>query len=294
MGVLSGKDVFSPKYITAEITDSSSRLYFVPIKYVIGDYFLADIDNKLFCFRIVGSREKTYRHTAIRSFRVLHYDTSHYMPLSPNDTKALSDILVKNNLPKLNMRLHRILKALGERETKELTTQEMKEFLDEMSKHYDETDEEFKNIKAFIEMLGIKQIIGPVRQVTEFIQEDLIATDPKFLGDIVSTYQRLDGEDKKITNTPITGKLPWVKICLIVAMIGAIGGFAYWAYSSGTFSNISIPGFGQPAPPSVPTLLEQYPTPESLKAAIDRGEVDYDSLPPEIKVTVDAIKPPNP
>ncbi len=41
MGVFNGRDVYSPKTLTAEITDGGMNKHFVPIKNVIGDYFIA-------------------------------------------------------------------------------------------------------------------------------------------------------------------------------------------------------------------------------------------------------------
>ena len=91
-GLINAKDIFNSKFITAEITDSSDRLWFVHIKYVIGDYFTAVLDNQLYCFRI-ASRLKTYRHKGISSFRVLQYDTTHYMPISGADYANLGKVL---------------------------------------------------------------------------------------------------------------------------------------------------------------------------------------------------------
>jgi len=64
MGVLTGKDIYSSKWITADITDSAHKVHFVPIKYVLGDYFLADINNRIYLFRIDGARIFTWEKTA--------------------------------------------------------------------------------------------------------------------------------------------------------------------------------------------------------------------------------------
>ena len=96
---------------------------------------------------------------------------------------------------------------------------------------------------------------------------------------------------KKITNTPITGKLPWLKIIAIIAIIGLIAGVGYWIYSSGILAG-GIPGLPTFGQETQADILSKYPTPEALKAAIDRGEIDYNTLPPEVKKLVDAIKLP--
>ena len=122
MGIIKHKDIFSSKWITAEITDASNRIYYVPIKRTIGDYFLADIENHVYCFKIEGARIKVYQHTLVKSFRVLQYDLNHYMPVSAKDNKMLEEVLKKNALPKMNMMLFNILKLLGKREKASFTT----------------------------------------------------------------------------------------------------------------------------------------------------------------------------
>ena len=57
------------------------------------------------------------------------------------------------------------------------------------------------------------------RKVTDFIQEDLIATSPSFLGELLPRIQRLDNEHRKITNTPVKGTIGMLKIMVIILMI---------------------------------------------------------------------------
>jgi len=262
----------------------------VPIKNVIGDYFLTDIEKQLYCFKIEGSRIKTYRHKGVRSFRVLHYDTTHYKPVSGSDYKELELMLQKNGLPRMNMMMFGMLKTLGKKEKEEFEPHDLVNFVSELSQHEDQHQELVLNVRNYLGHLAIEKIITPVRRLTEFIEDDLIATDPKFLGTIVSTYQRVDFEHKKVTNTPTTGKFAWLKLILIISIIGLGIGLAYWAYASGIFSNIAIPGLDQGS--TTQDLLNKYPTPEALKAAVDRGEIRYDSLPNEIKDMINTVKLP--
>ena len=41
------RTIFSSKYTTAVITDSANKVYLVPIKYTIGNYFVTEL-NKTF------------------------------------------------------------------------------------------------------------------------------------------------------------------------------------------------------------------------------------------------------
>src|SRR3990167_1622422 len=196
------KIIYSSKWITAEISDGSSRLHFVPIKHTIGDYFVAQINKQLYAFRIDGSRIKTYRQTLVKSFRVLQYDTTHYLPIS-SETKELELVLQKNSLPKTNDLLFKIFKLLGRREKSEFIPHQLKDLVKELEANEAKYPEQVKNIKIYIESLGVDQIVTPVRRIADFIEDDLIATSPSFLGEGLTHYQRLDFEHKKVTNSPI-------------------------------------------------------------------------------------------
>ena len=67
MGVLHGRDIYSSKWITAEISDASNRVHYVPIKHTLGDYFLADILGDVYAFKIDGSRILQYRETLVKT-----------------------------------------------------------------------------------------------------------------------------------------------------------------------------------------------------------------------------------
>lgn len=296
MGIIKHKDIFSSKWITAEITDASNRIYYVPIKRTIGDYFLADIENHVYCFKIEGSRIKVYQHTLVKSFRVLQYDLSHYMPVSASDNKLLEIILRKNALPKMNMMLFNILKLLGKREKEEFTPHVLKDLVNEVSQHEKDYKERVESIKNYLEHLNITEIITPVRKITEFIEGDLLATDSKFMGSIVTQHARTDLEHKKVTNTPEVGKTAWIKFILIIAMVAIIALVIYLVYDSGVLNNIlpSFPTFNVPSfsPPAQQSLMDRYPTPEAAKAAMDRGDFSYDSLSSDEKAMIDTVETP--
>jgi hypothetical protein len=300
LGILSGRDLLSSKYITAEISDSGKRLHYVPIRYTVGDYFLADINGQIYCFKIDGSRQLTYRQTFTRSFRILQYSTDHYKPISAGDNTLLVEVLRENTLPKINYKLFSAMKYLGKREKHQVTQEKftghsLQALVQEISTHEEEYQTQAQNMIDYLEHLSVDQIITPVKHISEFLEEELTETDPKFLGDIVSTLQRVDHEHKKVTNTPLTGKLPWFKMLLVISLIVIIGGLGYWLYSSGALSNFSIGGLFGGQSSASEDIMKQYPTPEALKQAIAEGKVQESSLPPDIKREVDAIKlPANP
>ena len=291
MGVLSGKDVYNSKFITAEIADSSNRLHFVPIKHELGDYFLAVLDGQMYAFKIDGSRILTYRQTFAKSFKVLRYDTSHYKPVSAANSE-LELILKKNGLPRLNRRTLGLLKLIGKREKKGeiFTPIKLKEALEEIAKHEESYSEEVRILTNYLTHLNLEQIVTPVRGITEFIEDDLIATDAGFLGNIIPHFERTDIEHKKITNTPMGPRKAWAKIMLIILIAGVGITAGYLAYEQGVFDQLGsfIPTFDFVPPPAiVPNdVMKKYPDPEKLREAIANGDIKYSDLPPEVQKLV--------
>jgi|UniRef100_A0AAT9J7G9 hypothetical protein len=287
MGVLHGRDLLSPKWITAIISDASHRVHFVPIKHTIGDYFITDIDGDVYAFKIDGRRILQYRESMVKTFRILQYDISHHLPLSA-DGKELEIILELNKLPKVDGMLANIFKILGSKERDDFVSHKLSELIDkiqgyekvqaqtELNERY---SKEAMNMINYLDHLDVREIVTPLKKVSEFIQEDLIATDPKFMGTIVSSYQRTDMEHKKVTNTPIASKQAWIKFVAIFMAIGMVGAVGYIVYDGGHLDSMmggmSVPTLGQL---DDATIMAKYPDGESLRLAVDSGEVDYTKL----------------
>lgn len=300
MGVRSGEQFFSSKWITAEIFDTDGRMWLVPIINKVGDYFLAEINSQIYAFKIENSRIKTWytkNPSPVRSFRILLYTTAHYMPISPENNKGLELLLSENSLPKINRLMYNILSMLGKTEKIEkFVAHDLNSLITELENHPEKEDEVHYNILQFLKSIGPKQINTPVKDLTDFLQQDLIATDPKFLGSIPETVINAEVVHRKVTNAPIGAKKGWVKWMLIILVIGMIGFMAvyFFSHSSGgnpleMFSHV-VPGLNPGLTPE--QIMAQYPNPEALKTAIDRGEIKYDSLPGSIKDMLNSYKPP--
>ena len=299
MGVLHGRDLLSPKWITAIISDASHRVHFIPIKHTIGDYFITDIDGDVYAFKIDGRRILQYRESMVKTFRILQYDITHYLPLSA-ESKELEIILELNSLPKVDGMLANIFKILGAKERDDFVSHKLSELIDrihgyekvearnELKERY---SKEAMNMINYLDHLNIKEIVSPLKKVSEFIQEDLIATDPKFMGTVVSSYQRTDMEHKKVTNTPLASKQAWIKFVAIFMAIGMIGAVGFIIYDGGHLESMmggmSVPTLGQI---SDDVIMSQYPDGESLRLAVDSGEVDYDKLSSVAQSIVDEHK----
>ena len=303
MGVLHGRDMLSSKWITAIISDASHRVHFVPIKHTIGDYFITDIDGDVYAFKIDGRRILQYRESMVKTFRILQYDITHHLPLS-SESKELEIILELNKLPKVDGMLANIFKILGSKERDDFISHKLSELIDkiqgyekvqaqtELNERY---SKEAMNMINYLDHLDVREIVTPLKKVSEFIQEDLIATDPKFMGTVVSSYQRTDMEHKKVTNTPIASKQAWIKFVAIFMAIGMVGAVGYIVYDGGHLDSMmggmSMPSLGQI---SDDVIMKQYPNSESLRIAVDSGEVDYDKLSSTAQSIVDEHREANP
>lgn len=328
MGILHGRDLLSPKYTTAIITDSQDRAYFVPIKITVGDFFLAEINGGFYAFSLRNARLIIHRETLTRTFKFIQYDTSHAYSLK-SEMQLLEKMLKKNMLPRMNMIQFSALKILGRKERIEVikNAEKVKDKLDEdpdykfephdiraliaeIGERKDEFPEEVTNMVNYLESLDIDHIVTPVRKITEFIEDDLIATDPSFLGELMPRYQRVDGENRNITNKQLTGRKAWLMPMMVIMFIAMIGFMVYWAYDNGYFNSItsmfpsqdSFAGIGEAFNPAVlqggegnpysDTAMQAKYTPEELRIAVDNGEVPYDRLSPTMKKIVDSVELP--
>ena len=291
MGILTGKDLLSGKFTTAIITDSDNQVHFVPIKHTLGDWFIVEIATKIFAFTLKNARYGIWRRTGAKSFKIIQYDTSNTRSLKP-ETKELELVLKKNALPRMNRMLFNILRLLGMKEKGEANfkNHNLVELTTELTKREEQYPEEVRNIKTFLESLDIDEIVTPVRRVTDFIWDDVIAEDPGFLGEMVPRLQRLDNEHKLTSNKPIGPKIAWMKFALI-ALIGImIVGVIYYGYEEGwfktftdlgsSFENINLPPIGQFTPNLAKDskYYQENFTPQELRAAVDRGEIDIQSM----------------
>lgn len=230
---------------------------------------------------------------------MIDYNLSHYLPISASDNKELETVLRKNNLPKMNMMMYTIFKFLGKREkAQDFTPHNLLELTQEVSEHEAEYKERVTNIKNYLSHLNVESIVTPVRKVSEFIEAELLESDPQFLGTIVTQVSKVDEEHKKITNAPEKGKVAWLKILLILSMVCVIIFIAWWVIDSGIITNM-LPKInfgssfgGAPAPTPEQSMMAKYPTPEALQTAIDRGEISKDALTPEMKKMLEGYNPP--
>mgnify|MGYP007024034860 CR=1 FL=1 len=301
-----GRVLFDSKYITAVISDESDRSFFVPIKSVVGNHFLVEIERQIYVFTLKGARILTKRQSATRSFRYINYETSHFRPVSLSDNKEIELVLEQNKLPKINLMLFSVLKELGRREkgTSAKKGKEsqldpphrLKDLVAEVGKDETRYTEQVRNIKEYLEHLKVEQIVTPVQRMANFLDEDLIQTDPGFYGEIISRFKRTDLEHKIIMNKPVKASKHWVKWIAIMMFVGLIVGAAFLLFGG---SNMQLPDFGSmitglqsPGASSMADFQKLYPTPEAAKLAVDQGTLNPNQIPPELRKLVESVKLP--
>ena len=328
MGVLNGRDLLSSKYITAVISDSEDRVFYVPIKRTIGDYFVTELNGGVYAFSLHNARILTHKETLTKSFRQIHYDTSHYMSIK-SEMQALELMLKKNMLPRLTVVAYSALKILGRKEREKVIKDaaaikdkvdvdpeykfkphEISTLIAELKERQEEFPEEATNMLNFLKSLDIDHIVTPVRKITEFIEDDLIATSPSFLAELLPRYQRLDNENRTITNKALTGRKAWLMPLFVIMFISMAAFMVYWMYDNGFFDSVtsmfpdpdSFAGIGDALNPASlqggtgnpysDTAMQAKYTPEELKIAVDNGEVPYEKLSPTMKQLVDSVELP--
>ena len=292
MGIFSGKDVYSKKFTTADI-QSTDRVWFIPIRYLIGNFFLVELDKVLYCFEMDGTQIKTHRHFGIIAFRKIYYTIANYRPINAEKVKELEIILRNNHVSKVSNNLLDIFKQLKNKEKdlkpdEPFTPHNIAKLIEEIQQNPNKNPEVAENLEQFCKNLGTEEIVTPIKGVEEYLDKELKVTNPQYMGSIVNMNERVDNMRKKVTNTPITGKNPYIKLIAILSLVGLIAGVGIWAWQSGALDN-ALPHIGPPPNTGISQddLLKKYPDAGAAKAAIARGEVKLSDFP---KTFQDLIK----
>jgi hypothetical protein len=303
-GIFDGKNVYNYRGITAEITDSGNLKWFVPLKHILGDYFVCKINNQTYVFRIMYDRIKTSKRKGAMSFQTLDYNTEHYMPVS-GDTKEIELLLNETPFKKINGKIQDVLRLFGRSENPspfEIPGKgkpEMKHDLEELVEILSSKQKKYPNeVEAtinYFKSLSVKQIVTPLGRISQFIEDDLKATDANAIGQVWDEAVEIDKDHKTVTNVPVNLKKSYLVMILIFLVVGAVIGLIYFAYEAGRFDNIGIDlGMnGGGADYSKESLMKRYPSGASLRAAVDSGQLDYNKLPKDVKSMVDKTPSPS-
>lgn len=334
MGVFGHNDLFSRKFDTAIVRDSQNRGYFIHIKKTLDDYFVSKLNGTFYAFSLENARIITHRWLGMKSFRWIDYDTSHYKSIQYDKLEELKLFLIKNQLPRMSMLQHTMIKLLGRKERKQEVNErtmakhniqkqidagiapediqvpphDIQSLIDEIAERQEQFPEESTNLINYIKSLDIDTIVTPCRKISEYIEDDLIATKPSFLGELLPRVMRLLGKHGEITNSPYSAKNAWFMKLVILSIIVVGVGMVAWMADAGYFNQItnmfpnpsSFAGVGdafktpiqqQQVDMCSDQYLQDNYTPEQLKAAQDNGSNTCE-LSPTMKATIEGVKLP--
>ena len=292
IGIFSGKKVYSHDMITAEISDSAGHVFFVPIRFMIGDYFLTEVNRQIYAFYLDQTRVKTSKTKGAKSFQIIYYDVSHYKPVSTDHITELELIINKNSLPlKMNKKGLNVLKILGKTEKAEFKIHDITQLKASLLEHKDRYKARISELINFMAELQTSEIVTPVKRMVDFVEGDLKTIDAKFMGEIFTQAVKMDDSSKKVLNPVLTAKKSWVVMILALGMIGFIASTVYFANESGAFDGVAsgiVPQINTGgAAYDQKTLMQKYPNGAALRAAVDSGVLNYDKLPKPVQKIVD-------
>ena len=286
MGILHGRDIFNPKWITALISDSGNRLWLIPVKFTIGTWFICQINRSLYVFELDHRAIRTYHATGVRALRFIFFDVSHCQPLQPDQLDKLRRYLENNKLGKVNrpkLNLFRILKS------KEAGQQshDLGSRLEDLQQHTETETEAISEVIGLLQGMNKKQIAAPIEPISSFLDEELLATKPSFLGNLFSMHESLAEVRQKVTNRPASGKISWLKLGLVAMVIMGIAVFLFIGTEEGwfDFDSLDLGIGGELIPSNDPNTPEYWTskyTAEELALAVESGEVNRDDIPKEV------------
>ena len=264
--------------------------HFVPIKNVVGDYFVVEnLNNQTYVFKLDGTRIKTTKQKAAMPFQTVDYDTTHYLPVSA-DTKIAELVQKINNLPRYNNKLLGLMKILAKTEKREFTVHQLPEITKELSESKDKYKQEVAELINYFKSLDIKEVVTPLGRLCDFLQDDLKTTDARYGGTIFDKAVEVDKENKKMTNTPKTAKKSLFLFIAIPIMIALLGTTLYFAYQAGVFDNLGSSFGASFGKASDEQIRAACPSGPALVDCVDSGKYKYDSLSSAIKSMYDAEK----
>lgn len=266
--------------------------YFVPVKNVIGDYFVVEnLNNQTYVFKLDGSRVKTTKQRAAFPFQTVDYDISHYLPVDKN-TKLAELVQQINSLPRYNNKLLGLLKIMAKTEKREFTVHQLPAMTEELAKSPDKYKKEVADMINFFKSLEIDKVVTPLAPLCKFLEDDLKTTDARYGGAIFDKAVEVDKENKKMTNTPKTAKKSLFLLIAIPIMIALVCTTLYFAYEAGAFDSLGNMFSASFGGMNDEQIMSKYPNAASLKAAVDSGALDYNKLSPAVKKVYDSIPAP--
>ena len=202
MGILGWRDLLSAKWLTALNTDVNGRLFFIPIKHLLGDYFVAKINGHIFAFEMGYQQIKTYVATASQFFKVVFYDTGHFRPIHAAIQRKLKLWLEAHWPPSSSLSFMSCFRVLGERElaVRQPPPHDPTSMTDVYATY---KDSDIREIDSYVRGMATDEIVKPTETLRDYLDTELRTTHPAFLGQLAHHIEHTDNYHKQMNNVPI-------------------------------------------------------------------------------------------
>lgn len=215
-----------------------------------------------------------------KTFSFYVYFTDNYSPFT-SELKEIELIITKNDLPRLSILVYKMLKRFARHEKRKFEALEKKAVIEALRKEQKNNPKkqiEYQELLDFIEELPLEKIVTPIKRVTEHLDQTFLSPDPAIFGAIKSSLMLALTQNRETNHVEIKAKTGWFKIIAVVALVSLLCTTLYFAYEAGAFDSIwdmMSPSFGGK---SDDQIMQQYGNCPALRAAVDSGKLNYDSL----------------
>lgn len=215
-----------------------------------------------------------------RTFSFYVYFTDNYNPVT-EELKELDNILERNDIRKFSMMWYKVMKRFARSEKRKFEAMETVKLIESLSKEKEKNPKRYTDHEELIQFLKdqpLDKIVTPVRRITDFVDETILAPDPAIFGAIKTSMKMLLNENREVNHVEIKAKKGWMKIFLVMAVIAMGIAIAWFIYDGGYLDNIGASFGGSFGVISDEELRNKYPKCNQLVTAVDGGIVKYDQM----------------
>lgn len=212
-----------------------------------------------------------------RTFSFYVYFTDNYSPVT-QELKELDNILERNDIRKFSMMWYKALKLFARSEKRKFEALEKVALIEALSKEKEKNPKRYADHEELIQFLKdqpLEKIVTPVRRATDFLDETFLAPDPAIFGAIKTSLKMLLNENREVNHVEIKAKKGWMKIILLMMVIGMGIAIAWFVYDGGYLDNLGGVSFGAI---SDTELQARYPNCNALVDAVNAGTVKLDQI----------------
>ena len=173
---------------------------------------------------------------------------------------------------------YKALKLFARSEKRKFESLEKVALIEALSKEKEKNPKRFADHEELIQFLKdqpLEKIVTPVRRATDFLDETFLAPDPAIFGAIKTSLKMLLNENREVNHVEIKAKKGWMKIILLMCVIGMGIAIAWFIYDGGYLDNLGGVSFGAI---SDQELQARYHNCNSLVDAVNAGTVKLDQI----------------